>query len=141
MATSTETNSTAMARKTQNFSHAPLGRFLVRQMRLSETELDGLLDEMQGHSRRLGELLVEKDILTESEVEKALADQKIQLGEILVRRHVLSRSQLDSMLSEQKQTGERLGAMLFRKGMISYQRLQDALKEQYWRKNGYWVIS
>lgn len=141
MAASIEIDPVEMTHKNSNVSHAPLGRFLVRQMRLSEAEVDGLLDELQDRSRHLGELLVEKDILTKSEVEKALADQKIQLGEILVRRRIISRRQLDSMLSEQKQTGERLGAMLFRKGMISYQRLQDALKEQYWRKNGYWVIS
>lgn len=125
----------------QSPEHAPLGRFLVRQMRLSEGTLNQLLEEQAERPCLLGELLIEKEILSQPEVDKALADQNMPLGEILVRRRVLSADQLESLLAEQKQTGELLGAILFRKGMISYQRLQEALKEQYWRQNGYWVIA
>ncbi|MEM6446174.1 MAG: hypothetical protein AAFY57_05120 [Cyanobacteria bacterium J06642_2] len=127
--------------KNQPPSRAPLGQFLVRQLRLSEGKLNELLEEQSDRPCKLGELLVEKEILSQPEVEKALADQSMPLGEILVRRRILSRSQLKEILIEQAQTGELLGALLFRKGVISYQRLQEALKEQYWRQNGYWVIA
>ena len=34
----------------------------------------------------------------------------------------------------------RLGELLLQKGLIVKTQLDAALKEQYWRKNGFWVI-
>ena len=65
-------------------------------------------------SRLLGELLIEKSLITPEELEEALAEQKEngkRLGEILVKKGYVSGPELTTVLAEQlgvdmeKQTG------------------------------------
>lgn len=62
------------------------------------------------------------------------------LGEILVRQHLISSEQLNRILKKQKKTKKQLGKLLLDLKIISQNELETALQEQYWRKNGYWVI-
>lgn len=64
----------------------------------------------------------------------------MKLGTILVRKKLISQAQLDQDLNLVDVTGKRLGELLLDKGEISDSQLKDALNEQYWRKNGFWVI-
>jgi general secretion pathway protein E len=54
----------------------------------------------------------------------------MRLGEILVERRGLSSEDLDRALRLQKESGERIGTMLVRLGMISERDLACALAEQ-----------
>ena len=54
----------------------------------------------------------------------------MRLGEILVQRRGLSPEDLDRALRLQKESGERIGTMLVRLGMISERDLAGALAEQ-----------
>ena len=56
--------------------------------------------------------------------------QKIRLGDLLVEKKVITPAQLDKALAEQKKTGTRLGRMLIKLGFINEQGLLDFLAEQ-----------
>ncbi len=55
----------------------------------------------------LGELLIQKCLITEGELKDALLEQQVtnkRLGEILIRRRLISFDQLDAVLNEQLET-------------------------------------
>lgn len=62
------------------------------------------------------------------------------LGQILMRKKLISLSQLEKAISLQSFTPKKLGELLIMQGLIQENELQQALKEQYWRRNGFWVI-
>jgi hypothetical protein len=62
------------------------------------------------------------------------------LGEILIRKKLITCQQLEKALIKQKTHKQKLGAILLNLGFISHDELKGSLKEQYWRRNGYWVI-
>ncbi|MEB3339474.1 hypothetical protein [Okeania sp.] len=64
----------------------------------------------------------------------------MKIGEILIRRQLISQSQLDQAVNIQVSCRQKLGQLLMFQGLIQESDLEVALKEQYWRKNGYWVI-
>ena len=47
---------------------------------------------------------------------------------------------MNRALFKQSETQKRLGQLLVEAGYISAGQLETALREQYWRQNGYWVI-
>ncbi len=63
-----------------------------------------------------------------------------KLGWILIRNRWISAAQLQNTLSQQVKTQAKLGELLLKRALISEAQLQQALREQYWRRNGYWVI-
>ena len=64
----------------------------------------------------------------------------VKLGEILVRNNLISLSELEQALKLQSFCSQKLGELLVQQGLIQVRDLEQALKEQYWRRNGYWVI-
>jgi len=64
----------------------------------------------------------------------------MKLGEILLRKQFISYQQLEQVLLLQQETKKKLGELLLEKGLICQEKLDIALKEQYWRKNDFWVI-
>ena len=55
---------------------------------------------------------------------------KRRLGEILIERNLLLPEQLDEALAKQKETGRRLGQVIVDSGLITYDELVSALSEQ-----------
>lgn len=55
---------------------------------------------------------------------------RLRLGDILIQTEIINQDQLNDALSEQKKTGERLGAVLVKKGFIAEQRLIEVLEFQ-----------
>ncbi|OKH37947.1 hypothetical protein NIES2119_12085 [[Phormidium ambiguum] IAM M-71] len=64
----------------------------------------------------------------------------VKLGWILVNKKIISQAQLESVLTTQFRYDKKLGELLVEQKLISRKQLDQALKEQYWRRNGYWVI-
>ena len=64
----------------------------------------------------------------------------MKLGEVLVNKKLLTAEQIQTLLAKQQQTGRKLGELLLEKHLVSGEELDTALQEQYWRRNGYWVI-
>lgn len=54
-----------------------------------------------------------------------------RLGEILVEKKLITQAQLDECLEEQKTTKEYLGGMLVRKKIVGEEQLMRALSEQF----------
>ena len=71
---------------------------------------------------------------------KSLLCDSAKLGCILVNHKIISQAQLESALTIQFHDDKKLGELLVEQHLISCAQLEQALKEQYWRKNGYWVI-
>ena len=65
----------------------------------------------------------------------------MKLGEILLRKQWISAAELSQAVTQQRLTKKMLGEVLVEAGLIESQQLNMALKEQYWRNNGFWVIS
>jgi mannitol/fructose-specific phosphotransferase system IIA component (Ntr-type) len=64
----------------------------------------------------------------------------MRLGEILLNKKLLTPEQLESLLQQQQRAKKKLGELLLEAGLITPEALEMALKEQYWRRNGFWVI-
>jgi len=64
----------------------------------------------------------------------------MKLGQLLIRKQLISYQQLELVLLLQQENHKKLGELLLEKGLICQEKLNIALKEQYWRKNGFWVI-
>ncbi len=63
----------------------------------------------------------------------------MKLGQILVNKNLIS-TDLLHQITKQQPSNLPLGEFLVQKNLISSDVLALALKEQYWRNNGYWVI-
>lgn len=64
----------------------------------------------------------------------------MRLGEILIKRQLISQIQLEQFLSQYPYPAKKLGEMLVEHHLITSQDQRDALREQYWRNKGHWVI-
>ena len=83
---------------------------------------------------RLGELLIQKGLVTENQLTEALARQRLEnnrtaLGQILVSQKILTQPQLDSVLDTFGKR-PRLGEVLLRHGTITREQLNHALATQ-----------
>lgn len=82
-------------------------------------------------SRKLGELLIESNLVSEQQLLAALAIQENNrkpIGEILVEQGYLTKEKLESVLA--KQTGSKLGEILISNKIINFNQLQKALDMQ-----------
>ncbi|MBR8829055.1 MAG: hypothetical protein DSM107014_14345 [Gomphosphaeria aponina SAG 52.96 = DSM 107014] len=64
----------------------------------------------------------------------------MKLGEILVQKQLISYDQLEEVIAKQQDSKKKLGELLLEEELISRETLTEVLQEQYWRKNGFWVI-
>ncbi|NEQ75215.1 MAG: hypothetical protein F6K24_23305 [Okeania sp. SIO2D1] len=66
----------------------------------------------------------------------------MKIGEILIRRQLISSAQLKEVIEIQTASSQKLGELMMFKDWIWIEKkdLEAALKKQYWRKNGYWII-
>ncbi len=62
------------------------------------------------------------------------------LGQILMQKKLISSSQLEAAIALQASSSKKLGELLIMQGLLQENQLQQALKEQYWRRNGFWII-
>ena len=102
--------------KQQRLSGMLLGELLVLHRVVSPMDVAAALAVQRGaenvatgiengRNRQLGRILVERDLLTESGLQRVLLEQQrtgVTLGEVLVRRGYVSQEQIDEMLAEQR---------------------------------------
>jgi len=62
------------------------------------------------------------------------------LGQILLYKKWISSEQLQETISEAQKSDRSLGEVLLERGLLTEEQLQKALQEQYWRRQGYWII-
>jgi len=123
-----------------------LGRILLDGALVTPAELERALTEQQKTGELLGQVLIRLDILDETQVRAALAVQehlgtletalntaagaRDMLGLLLQRAGYLSEEQLEAALALQKATGEKIGSILVRIGVINPAQLDSLLKFQ-----------
>ncbi|MBL7197269.1 MAG: hypothetical protein ISS47_04165 [Candidatus Omnitrophica bacterium] len=86
---------------------------------------------MQKISKKLGEILIEGNLVSEQQLLAALSmqeDSRKALGEILVEQGYISKEKLEAALA--KQYGSRLGEILINAKVINFDQLQQALNIQ-----------
>ena len=74
-------------------------------------------------------------------VHQALTEQNIRLGEILIEEDLISQEQLNQVLAEQYLKNKKLGELLLERKLVTPAQLEMTLRKQYWQKNGFWLIS
>ncbi len=90
---------------------------------------------------KIGEILLRRQVISQSQLKEAINIQtSMKMGEILLGRQVISQSQLKEAIDIQTSLHLKLGELLMFQGWIQPENLEAALKEQYWRENGYWII-
>ncbi|MGA0199604.1 MAG: hypothetical protein ACO3NK_10880, partial [Prochlorotrichaceae cyanobacterium] len=124
----------------KKLQHSRLGQFFLRTSALTEEQLEELLREQSSSQKRLGELLVEKGMISQEDLDKALENQQILLGDILVKHNYITQEQLDIALKQQRETFQPIGEIVVQAGWITAQEMSHALKEQHWRRNGFWFL-
>jgi hypothetical protein len=119
-----------------------LGELLTRAGLLPRARLDAALARQAKHNGKLGALLVELDLIDESELYSVLALQtslhqaeaedvilflRARLGDILLGAAAVTEHQLLRALLQQERSGEPLGEILLRQGVISLAVREGAL--------------
>lgn len=123
-----------------------LGRILLDGKFLTQRSLDSALEEQKRTKELLGQILVRMGVLREEDIRVPLlvqrhlstlsgaaniaAGERQLLGELLVRSGRITDELLDYAISEQKRTGERLGEVFKRLGMLSEGQLNALLDFQ-----------
>ncbi len=120
---------------------ALIGEILIRKKFVSATEVEYALTEQSKSRRKLGEILVERSLISQANLNQVLEEQHVLLGQLLIQSKVISQTQLASTLIWQRCRNQKLGELLVEKGLISQEQLEKLLEKQYWQKNGFWLIS
>ncbi|MDA8390568.1 MAG: MSHA biogenesis protein MshE, partial [Gammaproteobacteria bacterium] len=60
----------------------------------------------------------------------AVRPRKVRLGDLLLEHKVISQSQLDAALADQRKSGRRLGRVLIENGFLTEDQLLDFLSRQ-----------
>lgn len=123
-----------------------LGQVLVDGEFISRSDLERALVEQNRTNALLGEVLVRMGVLHPEEVTAAVAVQdglgsladavraaagiRQRLGDLLLRARRITPAQLDRALDVQRRTGERLGEILLRLGILSADELGAVLSFQ-----------
>ncbi|ATX82494.1 Type II secretory pathway ATPase GspE/PulE or T4P pilus assembly pathway ATPase PilB [Mariprofundus ferrinatatus] len=117
----------------------PIGTILKEHGKLRDKELDHAVNLQHKSKMKLGDLLVDQDLVTITDVEQALEEQAEHqksskedkpLGHILVNQGKVQRADIDSALLVQSRRRMRLGELLIEAGLITDSDLQFALEEQ-----------
>lgn len=124
----------------------PIGQILVDGEFISREDLNKALEEQTRTNELLGEVLVRMGVIDHADLNAALAVQgdlsslkeaihaaagvRQLLGNLLIQARRITHEELEIALREQKRTGEKLGAVLVRLGMLTVRELDAVLAFQ-----------
>jgi hypothetical protein len=124
----------------------PIGQILIDGEFISPSDLEAALERQRDNNELLGNILVGMGVLDHADLKAVLALQKnltsaeeaakvaagvrVQVGNLLIGAKRITHEQLDSALSEQKKTGEKLGKILVRLGMVEASEIEAILAFQ-----------
>lgn len=112
----------------------------VRKKSMSKTEFNQALSELYSNNKKLTELMIKNNVITQEKVDQLLGEQHIMLGQLLIQEKLIFKPELDQVLAEQHGSNKKLGEILVENNIISQNKLQTLLNKQYWQNNGFWVI-
>jgi type II secretory ATPase GspE/PulE/Tfp pilus assembly ATPase PilB-like protein len=111
-----------------------LGELLLAEKLVTSAQVDEAL-RVQASSEEyapLGHILVTQKIITRDQLLSVLERHRrsSKLGDLLLRSRELTAAQLETALAEQCRSGQALGAVLIRLGLVSEDRMRQALCRQ-----------
>ena len=114
--------------------------WMARQGILPAARTDTRIDSGAGASaplkpKKIGEILVEKGLISEGDlgglIEAQKNARKMTLGDILVAGKYITEEDLAEALAEQKNTpGKKLGEILVAQGKLDFEQIEQAVKDQ-----------
>lgn len=109
-----------------------LGELLVENGILTESQLLEVLQTQKRSQKLLGEIIVELGYATKEKLDAALARQYgSRLGEILIDKNLITFDQLRISIDEQRNSLKSLGEILVEKGFVSETDIVEGLSKQY----------
>lgn len=109
-----------------------LGELLVENGILTESQLLEVLQTQKRSQKLLGEIIVELGYVTKEKLDAALARQYgSRLGEILIDKNLITFDQLRVSIDEQRNSLKSLGEVLAEKGFVSESDIVEGLSKQY----------
>jgi len=112
----------------------PVGELLIQEELITKEQLQEILENQEKKKtyEPIGLLCVSAGYISELQLKRVLKkyNKCILLGELFLNLQVLTQSDLDIALKQQKETGKKLGEVLVEIGMISEIVLVDALSLQ-----------
>ncbi len=130
----------SIVKKQSSNTACQIGTFFARTNQVQVEQIEAILKQQPQTTKKLGEMLIDQGLVSQEDVQQALLNQKIHIGDILLKRQLITPAQLKCALSQQTIQERRLGEILIDLGLISPNELENALQEQYWRRNGFWVL-
>lgn len=120
-----------------DFSPEKIGNILLRQNILTTEELDqALLQQKLNPDLKLGEILLRNNSLSLPQLKFYLKNQNVKLGELLVDKRIIKENNLQELLSLQDGANNPLGKILIENNNASKEQVEDILIEQYLRRKG-----
>jgi len=109
-----------------------LGEILIEGNLVSEQQLIAALSVQENSKKPLGEILIEQGYIAREKLEGALAKQYgSKLGEILINAKVINFDQLEQALNIQRMNFHSLGDILIEFEFVTEEDLIDAQAKQY----------
>ena len=120
-----------------DFSPEKIGDILMRQNILDREQLEqALMEQELRPDLKLGEILVHNNTLSLSQLKFYLKNQNVKLGELLIEKKIIKQDNLQKLLALQDVANNRLGKIIIEQKNISQTQIEDILIEQYLRRKG-----
>jgi len=117
-----------------------LGELLVSARRITQDQLNAVLEEQKKTGEKLGEVLVRQGFLDQRELDIALSFQSrmgdgnipscLSLGELLVSAGYITYHHLQEALGRQRESGKKLGELLVAAGHCQQHHIEHGLRIQ-----------
>lgn len=123
-----------MSKTTTTPSRLSLGEILVSEGWITAEQLEhATLNQAEAKDYRpIGDICVEKNWISRQELKTILKEHRVSLriGDLLVHLGLVTEEQIEHAMADQKSSGKRLGQVLIDKGFISEDTLASALSVQ-----------
>ena len=120
-----------------DLSPAKIGDILMRQNLLNAEELErALLEQQLNPELKIGEILLKNKALSLPQLKFYLKNQNVKFGELLVNKKILKENNLQELLSLQSNADRRLGKILIEQRNATPEQVEEILIEQYLRRKG-----
>lgn len=108
-----------------------LGEILIQRKLITQEQLKSALDEQKCPECKPGRGQVNDDYITEEEIVNAAAGPRERLGELLIHANRITPEQCRDALVEQQRSGDKLGDILIRKGWVGPNEIAAVLAFQF----------
>ena len=120
-----------------DFSPEKIGNILMRQNILDRGQLEqALLHQQLNPDLKLGEILVHNNALSLSQLKFYLKNQNVKLGQLLIEKKIIRQNNLQEFLALQSGANNRLGKIIIEQKNIPQTQMEDILIEQYLKRKG-----